>query len=655
MFDAIRKHQKFFLFVLLLLILPALVLFGVSGYEQGNKEQSVAKVGDSSITKAEFERALQQQLEQFRQFAGPQADLSTFDTPELRKNLLENLIARKAAEQHAIDSRVVVSDAMVQQTLMNIPVLRLPDGSFDKDGYKARLAQSGQTPQMFEAQLKRDLAAQLMTESLGQSGFGSEVVRTRMTALFEEVRTAKPLAFLVPTYTAKVTPTAEQLKTYFDKNQDAFKTQESAKVEFVVLSSETIATAIALNADDVKTFYEQNKSRYGVAEQRRASHIFFNANKDASEADKKKAKDAAEAVLADLKKDAAKFEELAKTKSQDTGSAEKGGDLGFFTKDSMVAAVVEAAAKLKEGQLSDVVQSEDGFHIVKLTGVRAGETKPFETVKAEIEADLKKQQATKKFAEASIKFTETVYSQGDSLKAAADEQKLTVQTAVGVSRSAPQPGAGPVLSNPKVLRALFSDDSIKNKKNIEAVEIAPGQLASARIVEYTAAAVRPFEEVKAEVTKRVQAAEALKLAKTEGEAKLKALQGGEAPAGFGDGLLTVSRLAPAGLSRKAVEAIFRAQLIKLPAYVGVEDDGGYMIYQVLSTKAGDGPEVAQRRTQLASSTDMAFTQQEFLAFTESLKARSNVKRIEAALSSAAETTKADPKADSKAAGSAAKP
>lgn len=632
MFDSIRKHQRIFLGLLLLLVLPALVLFGVSGYERTNQEPVVARVGDAKVTQQEFEQSLQRQLEQFRQYAGPQADISAFDTPELRKNLLESLIARKASERLAEERRIFVGDQQVREQLMAIPQLQGPDGKFAMAEYKARLAQIGQTPAMFEAQMKKDIAAQMLAESLGLSGFGPQVTRDRLTALTEEVRTAKPLRISLSEFTDKVKLTEEQIKAFYEKNSNNFRVPETAKIEYVVLSADAIATTVQLNPDDVKTFYEQNKQRYGQSEQRRASHIFFDSPKSKSAGDRDKAKAAAEAVLAELKTAKPEtFAELAKTKSQDSGSASKGGDLGFFTKEGMTPEVAKAVYEMTSvGATSGVVESEDGFHIIRLTEIRKDEPKPFESVKAEIENDLKKQQATRRFAEASQQFTDTVFEQADTFKSVVEKFKIPLQTAQGLSRAGLAPAGGaapaPALANQKFLKAIFSEESIREKKNITAVELAPGQLASARIIEYTPASTRPLSEVKSDVEKLAKQEEAKKLAVTAGQAKLKALQAGEAPQGFGDGVLTVSRLNPGSLTRPTVEAIFRANAIKLPAYAGVEEEGGFTIYQVASIKAGDGPEVAQRKQQLEARVDAAFTQQEFVAFTESLKQRSNVRR-----------------------------
>ena len=633
MFDAIRTHQKLLQFLLLILILPAFVFFGVSGYQRGDSEETVATIGDVSITKREYDQALQRQLDQVRQMVGDQADLKQFDTPEARKTLLEGLIAQKVSQVHAKFSHVQVTDGQLRETLLGIPSLRRPDGSFDSDRYKALLSAQGQSPESFEANYRKELSGSLMPEAIALSALTPKTVKDQIALLSEEVRTAKPLSFSANQYLAKVTSTDEQLKAWFDKNPEQFRTAESAKVEYAVLSLDSIMARIAPNQDELKTYYEQNKAKYGSPEQRRASHVLFNLSADANDAAKAAARAKAEAALAEIKKDPAKFADVAKAKSEDAGSSEKGGDLGFFAVDGMVKAVADAAYALKDGEVSSVVQSESGFHIVKLTGIKPAVVQAFDVVKGEIEAEYKRLQATKQFAESAEGFTNLAYEQGDNLKAVADKYKLAVQTAENVSRlPAPQPGAGQVLSNSKLLNTLFSETSIRGRKNTEAVEIAPSTLVSARIIDYTPAAVKPFESVKADVTKRVQSEQARKLAITSGDSKLKDLQTGKVqPEGFGDGVLTVSRLNPAGLPKASVEAIFRASSLKLPAYVGVEDDGGYTVYQVLSKKVGEGDEVQKRRATLEQRADTSQTQQEFITYTDNLKKRIPIKRTETKL------------------------
>ncbi len=631
MFDFIRNHQKFLQFVLLLLILPAFVFFGVSGYQKGDKEQTVATVGDTSVTKREFDQALQNRLGQMRQMVGDQVDIAAFDTPEMRKGLLDALIAKKAIAIHARDSHLVVTDDMIRESLAQVPNLRKPDGTLDGDRFKQVLASQGQTEQSFLAQYRRDIAGNTFAEAISYSVIAPRQVKEQSAIMFEQIRNVKPLAFKTADFVAKVTPTDEQIKAYYEKNADSFKTIESATVEYLVLSPEVIAAKLSVNPDELKSYYESNKANYSTKEERRISHILFNANPESSASDKQAAKTKAEAALAEVKKDPSKFETIARAQSQDDGSKEKGGDLGFVKRADFDKALTDAAWALKDNEISSVVESSAGFHIVKLNGVKPSVAQAFETVKSDIEAQYRKQTAAKQFAEAADGFTNSVYEAGDSFKAVAEKYKLTVQTAQGLSRvaGAPQPGAGAILTNPKFLKAVFSDASIKGKKNTEAIEVSPGTLVSSRITEYTAAALKPLDVVKADVVKRVQQDEAKKLAVAAGQAKLKELQAGAAASGFVGGDLPVSRLTPGGLSRPSVDAIFRAQTTPLPAYSGLDDEIGFTVYQIVSVKPGEGPEVIQRRAQLIQRTEQTLSQQEFTTYTDSLKSRAKVTRNDA--------------------------
>ncbi len=631
MFDGIRKHQKLLQFVLLLLILPAFVFFGVSGYQRENKEQYVAKVGDTQISSREYEQAVSNQLDQIRQMTGGQTDISQFDTPETRQKLLESLIARKALEQHALASNITVPKRAIFDALNQFPEFKKSDGSFDDKKYRDLLQAQGQTPEAFEARFSNNLAANSVMEALMTSNIPSNTVSEKIARLSEQVRVVRVLNFKSTDFSGKFTPSDEQVKGYFEKNKDTFKTEESAKVEYLVLNADAISGQIKLNPSDVQTYYDQNKSRFGSKEERRASHILFEAEKSASDGAKKEARAKAEAVLAEVKKDPSKFADLAASKSQDAGSAAKGGDLGFFAKDGLVPAVADAAWALKEGEVSGVVESEFGFHIVKLTGVKGGEVKPFDAVRAEIEADLKRQQASKLFSESAEGFNNTVYEQADSLKPAADKFKLVIQTAQGLSRNAPQPGAGPILANPKLLKAIFSDDALVKKRNTEAVEVSPGTLVSARVLEYSPSAVKPLEQVKAGIVQTLQAEEGSKQAVAQGETKLKELKPGTPSEAFVEAPITLSRFVQTNLEGPVIEAAFRAKEAQLPAYVGAKTDKGYVVLQVLEVKAGDSKEAQGRKAQLQGQVDGAVAQQESIAFTDNLKSRLKVIRKEGAI------------------------
>ncbi|MNM98275.1 Foldase protein PrsA 1 precursor [compost metagenome] len=316
---------------------------------------------------------------------------------------------------------------------------------------------------------------------------------------------------------------------------------------------------------------------------------------------------------------------MAKKQSQDPGSAEKGGDLGFMGRGALVKPFEDAMYALKDGQISDVVETDYGYHIIKLTGIKPAETQPLEAVRPELEAELKKQLASKKYTELADAFGNTVYEQSESLKPAADKFKLTIQTADNVTRTPNLAlGAQNPLNNEKVLKALFSDDALKNKRNTEAVQVGPTTLVAARIVDYRPATARKFEDVEAQVRQAYVAQQAAELARKDGEAKLEALKKADSAAGFGQ-TVTVSRTKADGLSPKAVEAIMRADATKLPAVVGVDlGADGYAIYRIAKVSSpttanpGQRDAEAQQLAQLAGQTELA-------AYYESLKARAKVK------------------------------
>jgi peptidyl-prolyl cis-trans isomerase D len=628
MFDSIRNHQKVLQFFLLVLIVPAFVFFGVSGYEKflTGGDEAVAEVGKQKITKQDFERARGQQIQQMKQVLGDQFDPSMLDTAQARKEVLDNLIAQRALMSDAVDKRVIVSDARLVQALeQSVPGLKNPDGTFNKELYRSMLIQQGLTEAGFEAQARKDLAMQTSPEAIVRSAMTPKAVIDRLVSIQEEQREVADLLLKPSDFVAQVKPTPEQLKKYYDDNLKSFEIAESAKVEYLVLSSEALSASIIVKPEDIKAYYDNNKVKYSVPEQRQASHILVSSSKD-----KAAAKTKAESLLKELKA-GADFAILAKANSDDPGSGSKGGDLGFFSRDMMVKPFSDAAYLLKEGQMSDIVESEFGFHIIKLTAVKGGGEKKFEEVKAEIEADYKKQKAQEAFAKSTDEFNTLVYEQSDSLKPAADKLKLTILTAEGVTRSGvlPAPGAKPsLLNSPKLLKALFSDDAIVKKRNVESVEVSPGTLVSARIVEHKPAKSKTFETVENEVRGAVLAAEAKKLTVAAGEAKVKALKEKADAAGFSAPRL-VARPNPAGLNQAALDAVYKASATKLPSFIGVDlGPAGYAVYQVSKVVSVDTKRVEEMRSAALPQLNQLTGQQDLADLMESVKARTNIKRFD---------------------------
>ena len=629
MLDFVRNNRRLMLLLLLVLVFPSFVFFGVESYSRFmDTSHDVAKVDGRAITVQEVDNVVRDQSERMRQMLGNQYDPRMFEGAAARQSVVNQLILQRVVSDATAKKNLTVSDAQVAAAIQNIPAiaqLKTADGKFDDKAYIQLLATQGMTPEQFDARLRFELATQQLGGAVGTTAFVPKSLLDRLIAVRDQQRDVQTLTIKPADFTSKVTADAAALKAYYDAHVSAYTTPEQAKVEYVVLSGDSLAASQTVTPEELKSYYESNIARFRTDEQRRASHILISAPKDGKEADRKAAKDKATKLLEDLRKHPETFADVAKKQSQDPGSAEKGGDLGFMGRGALVKPFEDAMYALKDGQISDVVETDYGYHIIKLTGIKAAETQPLEAVRPELEAELKKQLASKKYTELADAFGNTVYEQSESLKPAADKFKLTIQTADNVTRTPNLAlGAQNPLNNEKVLKALFSDDALKNKRNTEAVQVGPTTLVAARIVDYRPATARKFEDVEAQVRQAYVAQQAAELARKDGEAKLEALQKADSAAGFGQAV-TVSRTKADGLSPKAVEAIMRADTTKLPAVVGVDlGADGYAIYRIgkvsSPTQANPGQRDAesQQLAQLAGQAELA-------AYYETLKARAKVK------------------------------
>lgn len=617
MFESIRQHKKYLMGFLMILIIPSFVLFGVEGYSNANESgETVATVNGKDIKQAEWDAAHQAQIERLQQ-AMPTIDIKLLDTPEARYGALETLVQQRVMAVAAQELRIVTSNQRLQRDLQSnevIASLRLPDGKLDIEAYRTLLARQGMTPDMFENQVRQDLSVQQITQGVLSSGFTTPAAAAAGLKAFFERRQVRVAPFTAAQFAAQAVPTDADLQGHYQNNATVFQTLEQADVEYVVLDAQAMAKDVRLNEADVRAYFEQNTAQWAGAEERRASHILFSLDPKADSAAQAQVKKKAETVLAEVRQQPERFAALAKQHSQDPGSAAEGGDLNFFGRNAMVKAFEDVAFSLNKGQISDLVKTDFGWHIIRVTDIKEPPKPSFEALRAQIEDDLKKQQAQRLFAEAAETFTNMVYEQADSLQPVAERFKLTVQTQAGLTRRV-QGDAG-VWSNDRLLSAVFSPDSIAKKTNTEAVELGSGRMAAARIVRHAPAATQPFEQVKDAVRARWVEQRAVELAQAQGEQSLAAWKGGAAATGLGESR-TISRVAALGLSPEAINAVMSASAQSLPAWVGVKlPNQGYLAIQVEQVLPAEGLGQAQDQ-QYAQ----AWTAAESKAYVESLKTR----------------------------------
>ncbi len=620
MFEFIRTHRRLMQFLLLLIIVPSFAFVGLESYiSMSDREPTVAKVDGQDVSQREWDAAQARQLERFRQMFGEQFNPSLFDTPEARQGTLEGLLAQKALSSHVTKNHLTVSDDQLRGTILEIQGLTNPDGSFNKQRYQAMLAAQGLTPDRFEANLRHELAMQQVNLSIQNSAFASKTVAARITSLNQQMREVQELSVGWQDFKGQVKPTDAMVNEFYNKNSAQFEVPETVKIEYLVLSPDVVESRIEVSDTDIKAFYDQNIARYKTTEQRRASHILINASKDASAADKASARAKAEKILEQVRKNPADFAKLAKENSQDTVSAERGGDLNFFGKGDMVKAFEDSAFALKEGEISGLVQSDFGLHIIRVTGIKAPATRELAEVKVAIAADIKRQQAAKKYTEMAEIFSNMVYEQSDSLKPVAEKLGLKIETAQNLTKK-PNPSLPKIAAynQPKFLTAIFADDAIRAKRNTEAIEVGTSVLIAGRVVEHKPVTKIPVSEVRPMIEERLIGVESEKLAVKAGETRLAELRGG-GKAEFG-AAKSVSRNNTVGLSPSAVTAIMKVDPSKLPAYVGAPVAGrGYAIYRV--NKINDEVIDDEARKAEQQQVDEFLAAQEMAAYLDIIKKR----------------------------------
>jgi peptidyl-prolyl cis-trans isomerase D len=594
MLEAIRTAaQTWIAKVILALISIPFALWGVESYIRTSPgTNTIATAGGDKISSQEFDNAMKAQLDQLRQRFGGQVDVSVMDNPEMRKGVLDQLIDQRVLDKTTRSGMMAVGDARLRDLIIANTNFQ-DNGQFSPALYERLLKAQGYTAASFEAAIRQDTQRQQFLDSLTNTAI---IAKSSVNSYIQANEQSREVAvvFVSPaTFLSKVNVTPEQAQAFYEKNQAEFTTPEQVRAEYIELSIDALAPAITVSLDEVKTFYEANKTRYVTKEERKASHILISVAKDAKDADKKAAEAKANQLFAQLQKNPKDFADLAKKNSQDPGSAANGGDLGFFGRGMMVPPFDKATFEGKKDELIGPVQTDFGYHIIRVTDIKPEKGKSLADATPEIEGELKKQKASRKFAELAEKFSNAAFEQSSSLKAAAEVTGLPIKQS---SFFAKGQAFQPPFNNAKLSTALFSDEVLKNKRNTEAIEIGASTLVVARVLEAKPAVLKPLAELQAGLIQRLAREEAVKLAKQDGEATLAALKAGKEETTF-PALVAISKAKPAGLTPGVVEAAMRANTKSLPAYVGyAEPNGTYTVIKVAKVVDAVAPDDAKLST-----------------------------------------------------------
>lgn len=621
MFDWVQKKKRFIQVVLAIIFLP-FAFVGVDSYFRGSDASApVAVVGGQHITQQEFNIALRERQEALQSMSGGRIDPAMLDTPELRFGIAESLVNQRLMLQQAARVNLTATDQQLRAMLEQAPVFQ-ENGKFSMDLYSQYLRVRNKSAVDFENDLRRDLVLRQLDDAYSESNFLPRTVVQRLVRLMETQREVSMYTYAPAAYESQATVEGDAAKKYYDSRPDEFRLAEQVRVETVTLSIDQLLPATTIDPEEVKKAFDEFASKNQVQETRAASHILITVDAKAPAEEKQKARAQAEDLLKKIRANPASFADLAKAYSKDPGSAEKGGDLGSFKRGDMVKPFATAAYEMKVGDVAGPVETEYGYHIIKLTGVTPGKSPSFEAMRGQLETDLKRQRAAKKFAEMAEQFNNTVFEQSESLKAAAEFAKAPVRQSNWFSRSGAASEAW--LNNPKLLQAIFSDEVLRNKRNTEAVEVAPGTLVAARLLEHRPSVVRPFESVQAEIISKLARQRAAQLAAQEGRAGLEKLrQGKDAEVAWGTPQLINFSSQSKDLSEEVRRQIVRTDVSKLPAYAGVETPSGYTLIRI--TRIVEPEKIdAEKEKNLATSLQQAAGQEQFSAYLASLRQKSDV-------------------------------
>lgn len=624
MFDFVYQNKRL-MQVLLALIAVPFAFFGIDSYFRfSDSGQTVAEVGGYAITQQEFSQALRQRQQALQRLVqGRAIDPAMLDNPELRYATLEGMVQRRLLLERALGGGMAVSDEQLQTTISAMPVFHDEFGKFSSSRYDLFLKSEGMNRTTFESRVRQDLILQHLMDGYGDNYFVPRAVADRLARLTQQSREVSTHVIPAERYLGQVKLDAAAANKYYDANQGEFQVAEQMRVEYVVLSVDALMPQVQFNREELESAYQRQ---------------VVGVRKERDEAQKR-----AESILGELRANPGNFEALARKHSQDPGSAGKGGDLEFFGKGVMAKPFEDAVYKLKEGEIGPLVSSEYGFHVIKLTGIRpvagakgqAAEERRASHIlltapkdpgpqagRGEIELELKRQAAQKRFAELADPFNNVVYEQSESLKPAAEITTTALRQSGWITRAQ---GDNALLNNPKLLAAIFSDDVLKNRRNTEVIDVAPNTLVAARVLEHKPASVQPFAEVRAAIEKKLTLRETVRLAVQEGRSLLEQSRQGKGSAIAWSAPQTVSRSESRGLNAQVMQQLFRADASKLPAYAGVEiPQGGYLLLRI--TRVVEPAEVPEdRRKAVTDSLRQMLGQEELTAYIASLKQQSKIK------------------------------
>lgn len=612
--------------IVLGLVILSFALAGIGGYLGQTTEQPVAEVNGVKISQTKFSRAysnerarLEQQFGEY--FAQIAADPNYM--AQIRQGVVDQLVQQELQTQLAKELGLRVSDEQVKKAIVEMPYFQI-GGEFSNDRYLQVIRQMNFQPDSFREYLRDEMTRAQLISAVAGTDFVLKNELQQSIALQQQTRAIDYAVLSKELVKDEVSVSDEEVQNYYDLNQTQFQAPELVAVNYIELKAEDLAPAEPVTEEALKTYYEEQKNQYLEPERRRVSHILVDASEDAEAAKQK-----ADEILAELN-NGADFAVVAEEKSDDVVSAELGGDLDWIERDMMDPAFEDAAFALAAvGDVSEVVESEFGFHIIKLTDIQRQQAQSFEDVKDNLRAELEKAAKIDAFYQKQTRVAELAFEMADSLQDAAEAAGVEIKSTELVSRNAlPEPLNSPAISN-----TIFTPELLEDRVNSEVLEVAPEHIVVVRVAEHKAAATKPLEEVSAQIKMQLSNEKASTLIAEKAQSLFEQLQGSSTLAEIAKAQ-NIEVKSVTELKRRSydVPPAIAAEAFKLPQ-PGVAEtesalvelgngDSAFVVLKSVTTPEVDGKVDAQQKQSITAS----YANKNYLELLAALEAKSEVKR-----------------------------
>jgi peptidyl-prolyl cis-trans isomerase D len=626
MLQSINDKAKGILgWIIIAFISVPFALWGIQEYIGGAPERFAAKVNDHEVSIRDFEQALARERQRLESmFSGNLPTDETF-VKRMKERVLDQLVARNVLEQRVIGEGYRISNKMLAQKIQTMEPFQ-QDGKFISASYEQILNSQGMSVAQFEYLYRRDLIVQQLQDGVTKTSIVGQSTLEQLNKLQQQTRDISYLLYKQSTYATGISVTEEEVQQYYDENKDRYMHPEQASISYVELKSEDLDVDVPVDEEALRRQYDEYVASLADKEERKARHILVQLSDSADEATKTEKKQKIEAALNELKSGAS-FEKLAKSLSEDPGSAAKGGDLSWVAKGMMVPAFEEALFKLKKGAISEVVKSSFGYHIIKLEDIKGSEAESFASKKEALLKELKQEEATNLFYERSEIMATLAYENDDTLQSVADNMGLKIQQSKLFSHVA---GQG-IASDKKVRDAAFNSSVLKERRNSDVIELSKNHILVLRLEDHKEAKPKALDEVKAIVEISLKSSKAKQQTQAAGLQALADLQKGKSMDELAkDEHAEVKNLGSvkrdhAGADAEVVRAAFRmAKPAGNKSYKTVELHNGIAVVSInsineLSTEA-KGEDLLAIQKQLETTV----ANQEISAVLEYLEAQSEI-------------------------------